>query len=82
MMAGSQSLMGGHSQDTCFDVGMCPDVLVAMVAAMAGLGFTMLYQAVTVAAGGGGRRRRDSDKSETLLWLGIYMIYFSFFLAG
>ena len=57
----ASALMGyGHKQESCFDLGLCPDLLVAMVAAMAGLGFTMLYQAVTMAASGRRRWKRSS----------------------
>ena len=65
MMSQYASLSSSTKQDSCFDMGLCPDLLVAMVAAMAGLGFTMLYQAVTAAADRGRRKRRSNTSRKT-----------------
>ena len=48
---------GSSSQDSCFDLEICPDLVLAAVAAFGAIAFFLLYQAITVA---GRRRKRRS----------------------
>ena len=70
----SGSLSGGSSSSSspgCFNIDLCPDLIVATLAVFASVAFFMIYQAVTMAA----RRKRRSlagseQKWSEVFWLG------------
>ena len=51
---GSYDGMGGSSGGSCFSLDICPDILLALIAAAAAAGFYFLYITITMA----GRKRR------------------------
>lgn len=56
----ASSHYGSKKDDNCFDLEICPDLLLAGLAAFATAAFFLLYQAITMAAEaqmmGGGRQ--------------------------
>lgn len=74
-MFGSNTITTALSQDNCFDLNICPDLIMAILAAGAAAGFLALYMALTMAAGGKRRRKRGLDtatdtQQQALFWLG------------
>ena len=69
--ASGTQLFGSHSgggyEDTpsgsCFSIDICPDLLLAALAAAAAAGFLAIFIAITMA----GKRKKRSDKSEVTL---------------
>ena len=47
---------GSSSSDNCFDIDICPDLILAGIAAFSAAAFYSLYVAITMA----GRRRKRS----------------------
>ena len=64
-MLSSASNSYGSSDTSCFDVDICPDLLLAGIAAFAAGAFFFLYQAITM-AGKRKRRKRDVAAEEGL----------------
>ena len=61
------SLSGGSSgggSSTCFDIDICPDLILAGLATFAAVAFFMIYQAITMAAVAPRKRRRSLTKVE------------------
>ena len=66
---------GSHSGDgysdtpggSCFSIDICPDLLLAALAAVAAAGFLAIYIAITMA----GKRKKRSDESEVTLFSSI-----------
>ena len=55
---------GGH----CFTVDICPDLLLAAIAAAASVAFFLLYQGITMVVGR--KRRKRNVEKESLLFDG------------
>ena len=69
----------GGSSDNCFDLDICPDLLIATFAIAAAAAFFFLYQAITMAQGRRRRRKRsDGNPAESsgiladVFYLGIH----------
>ena len=86
---GSLSSSGGYSDmssgsGSCFSLDICPDIILALIAAAAAAGFYFIYITITMA----GRRRRrrsvgcqcaeegESSWLSDILWLGKFMLYY------
>ena len=52
------SYSGGSGSDSCFTIDICPDLLIAGIAAAAAAGFYFLYQQITLK---GKRKKREFD---------------------
>ena len=55
---------GGGSGDNCFDLDICPDLILAAIATAAAAAFYFLYIAITMAQRR--RKRRDAEPNITL----------------
>ena len=63
---------GGGPMGSCFSIDICPDLILAAIAAAAAVAAFLIYQAITVA---GRKKRSQSSWLPTitdLFYLGIY----------
>lgn len=61
---GSFSGHGGGSGSDCFTIDICPDLLIAGIAAAAAAAFFLIYQGITMAV----RRRKRDSSPESFFW--------------
>ncbi len=60
----SRSGHGGGNDANCFDLEICPDLLLAAVGAFGAVAFFLLYQAITMAGKKRRRRRQIQDEDD------------------
>ena len=62
-LSGSEGGMGRPNpiQEMCFEIDLCPDLLIALIAAFAAAAFFFLYDAISM--NGRRRRRRSPDRN-------------------
>ena len=64
-----RSSRGSGGNSDCFDLSICPDLLLATIAGFSAVAFFLLYQAITVRGRRRKRRRkrRDDDRLQSHL---------------
>ena len=59
---GSETSSHGGGGHHCYSVDICPDLILAAIAAAASVAFFLLYQGITMVVGRK-RRKRDDEKA-------------------
>ena len=60
---GSETKNYGGGSGECYNVDICPDILLAAIAVAASVAFFLLYQAITMVPAGKKRRKRDKEQN-------------------
>ena len=67
-LLGSETKEYGGGGTNCYSVDICPDLLLAAIAAAAALAFYLIYMAITMVPVGRKRRKRNIDNENTTFY--------------